>query len=224
MVRRRTAVSTAAVALLLASPALTACGSGPNRTGAAAVVGNQRIAVATVESQVDDLRSAADTNPQAEQNIGATAQLPQRVLNVIVQQRVVNKALADSGITVTAGEVQQQYDAALQQLGGGDRKQFESAMLSQYGTPPDQITGYLREQIGLTKIIQSLGYQPGSDGGDKALEDAMVKTAKSLHVHVNPRYGAWDATSASIGNTKEAWVVNKTPTSAPDASTAGGAA
>ncbi|WP_335971067.1 MULTISPECIES: SurA N-terminal domain-containing protein [Streptomycetaceae] len=212
MVRRRTAaVSTAAVALLLASPALTACGSGPNRTGAAAVVGDQRIAVSSVQARVADLRTAASGDPQAAQAVAAATQLPTQVLNVMVQNQVVDKALAGKHLTVTAGEVQREYDAEVRQLAGGSRKSYEAGMLAQYGTPPDQIDSYLREKIGITKIISALGYQPGSDGGEKALEDYMVTTAKSLHVHINPRYGAWDGKSASIGKVKNPWVVDKTP-------------
>ncbi|SEG36178.1 SurA N-terminal domain-containing protein [Actinacidiphila yanglinensis] len=216
MVRRRTAVSTAAVALLLASPALTACGSGPNRTGAAAVVGDQRIAVATVQDQVADLRTAANANPQAAQAVAGATQLPTQVLNVIVQTRVVDKALAAKGLTVTAGEVQREYDAEVQQLAGGDRKAYETGMLVQYGTAPDQIDSYLHEKIAITKIISALGYQAGSDGAEKALEDYMVKTAASLDVHINPRYGAWDGKSASIGKVKNPWVVDKTPVASTD--------
>ncbi|BBA97762.1 putative lipoprotein [Actinacidiphila reveromycinica] len=217
MVRRRTAaVSTAAIALLLASPALTACGSGPDRAGAAAVVGDQRIAVSTVQARVTDLRDAASGDPQAEQAVAGATQLPTQVLNVIVQNRVVDRALADKHLTVTAGEVQREYDAEVQQLAGGSREQYEAGMLAQYGTPPDQIDSYLREKIGITKIIAALGYQPGSDGGEKALEDYMVKTAKSLDVHINPRYGVWDGTSASIGKVKDPWVVDKTPVAGTD--------
>ncbi|MFJ2959866.1 SurA N-terminal domain-containing protein [Streptomyces sp. NPDC087270] len=216
MVRRRTAVSTAAVALLLASPALTACGSGPNRTGAAAVVGGQRVTVSTVQARVSDLRTAANGNPQAAQAVSGATQLPTQVLNVIVQTQVVDKALADKGLTVSAGEVQREYDAEVQQLAGGSQKSYEAGMLAQYGTPPDQIDSYLHEKIAITKIIAALGYQPGSDGGEKALEDYMVQTAKSLHVHINPRYGVWDGKSASIGKVKDPWVIDKTPVTSPD--------
>ena len=101
MVRRRTAVSLAAAALLLASPALTACGSAPAHAGAAAVVGNHRITVATLESQVNDLRSAAAKSPQGEQLLQAAGNLPSQLLSRLVEDQVLDRTLSDAGLTVT---------------------------------------------------------------------------------------------------------------------------
>jgi hypothetical protein len=128
MVRRRTtAVTVAAAALLLASPALTACGSGPERSGAAAVVGDHRITIATLQSQVGDLRAAARTDPQFAQALAGTSQLSSHVLSSLVQDEVFARAAAQHGVTVSQGEVDQERQAVYRQFGG--RQQFEQQML-----------------------------------------------------------------------------------------------
>ncbi|MGK5549937.1 SurA N-terminal domain-containing protein, partial [Streptomyces sp. URMC 127] len=55
MLRRRTALSVTAAALLAAAPLLTACGQTAH-PGAAAVVGDDRITVSQLQRQVADVR------------------------------------------------------------------------------------------------------------------------------------------------------------------------
>jgi len=219
MVRRRTAVSVAA-GLLLAAPVLTACGSEPAHPGAAAVVGDHRIEVSTLQSQVNELRTAAAKSTEATQNF-SSLNLSDEVLSRLVYDQVLAKAMADAELTVTDHEVQQDHDAALTQFGGSE-SQLDEYLLANYGVAPTatEIDHFFRRDVAAGKVIQSLGYQPGSDGGNTALSQDMVKVSKSLGVQVNPRYGTWDAQKASIEAVKDPWVVDKTPVAADAAATA----
>jgi hypothetical protein len=198
MVRRRTAVSIAAAGLLLAAPVLTACGSEPAHPGAAAVVGDHRIEVATLESQVSELRTAAAKSTQATQNF-SSLNLSTEVLSRLVEDQVLAKAMADARLTVTDSEVQKDHDAALAQVGGSE-SQLDEYLLANYGVAPtaSEVDHFFRRDVAAGKVIQSLGYQPGSDGGNTALTQTLVKVSDSLGVHVNPRYGTWNAQKASI--------------------------
>jgi len=222
MVRRRTAVSIAAAGLLLASPALTACGSGPSDAGAAAIVGQHRITESTLQSQVNALRTAqTKAQQQGAQVTAAPAGLSAQTLSTLVQQQVIDHAVADAGLKVTEGEVQQDRAAALQQF-GGSQAQLDAVLLQQYSVVPSGAEAFFRTSAELTALTKRLGYQPGSDGGETALVARLSKTAKTLGVRINPRYGTWDAKNAVIGKTTDTWVVDKTPVasddSAPDAS------
>jgi hypothetical protein len=220
MVRRRTAVSLAAAGLLLAAPVLTACGSGPAHPGAAAVVGDHRIEVSTLQSQVNELRTAAAKSTQATQNF-SSLNLSSEVLSRLVEDQVLAKAMSDSRLTVTDSEVQKDHQAALAQFSGSE-VQLDEYLLANYGVAPTatEIDHFFRRDVAAGKVIQSLGYQPGSDGGNTALSQDMVKVSKSLGVQVNPRYGTWDAQKASIEAVKDPWVVDKTPVAADAAATA----
>ncbi|HEY5835394.1 SurA N-terminal domain-containing protein [Streptomyces sp.] len=209
MLRRRIAVPIAA-GLLLASPALTACGSDPAHPGAAAVVGDHRITVSALQSKVNEVRAAQAKSPQGDQLIDSSGTLSTQTLSMLVQNEVIDKAVRDAGITVSAGDVQREHAAALQQFGGSEQ-QLDSALLTQYKIAPSAVDAFFRTNVGVGKLIQSLGYQPGSDGGNAAVLAAITKTAASLGVHVNPRYGTWDARKAIIGTATDPWVVTKTP-------------
>ncbi|MGW5349953.1 SurA N-terminal domain-containing protein [Streptomyces sp. NPDC004031] len=214
MVRRRTAaVSIAAAALLLASPALTACGSGPDRTGAAAVVGDQRITVASLQSKVNQVRAAQEASPQSAQLLASSTKLSTQTLTMLVQTAVIERAADDAGVTVSEEEAQQDHAAALEQFGGSDQA-LNAALLQQFGIAPGEADTYFRTNALLGKLISSLGYQPGSDGGQTALLGILTKTADKLGVTVNPRYGTWDKKKASIGDTSDAWVITKPPAAA----------
>ncbi|MEW2520297.1 SurA N-terminal domain-containing protein [Actinacidiphila alni] len=215
MVRRRTAVSIAAAALLAASPALTACGSGPAHPGAAAVVGDQKITVSTLQHQVNQVRDAQAKSPQAAQLTSQSGKLSRQTLTMLVQSEVIDKAAADAGVTVSDAEVQQMHAQALQQF-QGDEAQFEQAVLEQAQVAPSGIDDYFRTTLQVNKLEQSLGYQPGSDTATEALVAALAKTSKSLGVHVNPRYGTWNVKQAVIGDTKEPWVVTKSASAVAD--------
>jgi hypothetical protein len=209
MVRRRTAVSTAAaVVLLLASPALTACGSsGPGRTGAAAVVGDQRISVSSLQAKVNAVRAEQAGSPQGDQMIAQSGKLSTQTLNLLVVSAVVEKAAQDAGVSASGDEVAQQHDMALQQA-GGNQKALDALLLQQYGFGTAEADTFFRTNVLVGKLIVSLGYQPGSDGGNTALNAALAKTAKKLGVTVNPRYGTWDPKNVGIGKAHDPWVVD----------------
>lgn len=221
MVRRRTAVSITAAALLAASPALTACGSGPAHPGAAATVGDQKISVATLQADVNELRSAAGTSAQGRQLLDSAGNLPQKLLDRLVQDHVLARAMTDAHVTVSDSEVQQEHQAALGQFNGSEA-QLDSTLLTQYGVAPTDIDHFFYRSVASGKLIQSLGLQPGSDGGNAALTQTLAKTAKTLDVRINPRYGTWDAKQATIGAHTDPWVVTKTQAEAA-APTADGA-
>jgi SurA N-terminal domain len=222
MVRRRTAVSIAAAGLLLASPALTACGSGPAHAGAAATVGQHRITMSTLQANVNTLRAAQTKALQqgAQPGQNASADLSTQTLSALVQQEVISRAVSDAHVTVSAGEVQQDKAQALQQFGGSE-SQLDAVLLQNYDVLPSGADAFFRTNVQLSKLIVRLGYQPGSDGGQTAVVAALSKTAKTLGVRINPRYGKWDEKNAVVGTATDPWVVNKTPTAPDDTATPG---
>lgn len=215
MVRRRTVVSFAAAGLLLASPLLTACGSGPAHTGAAAVVGDHRITVSTLQAQVDRLRDAAAGSPQVAQSLAQQSDLNTSVLNGLVLDQVLERTLSDQGITISDGDVRHQREAALQQQFGGNESALETYFLANYHVAPKDIDHFIRRSVAFTAIIQHAGYQPGSDGGNVVLEQTVSRTAKELGVTINPRYGTWDARQLQIGAVSDPWVVDRSKPAQP---------
>ncbi|MFG3101579.1 SurA N-terminal domain-containing protein [Streptomyces sp. NPDC048182] len=199
--RRRPALLLAAA--IAAAPLLTACGSDAH-PGAAAVVGDQRITVAQLESRVGEVRAAQRAavpgTEQYQQVVARTGTLTRDTLHGMVLDRVLHRAASDAGVRVTRKEVQQTRAGLEQQAGGA--KELENVWLQQYGVAPGRVEENLRLQIEAQKLAQSLGTDTSRPEFWKALSDASGK----LHIDLNPRYGRWDVQKSGRVDAKVPWV------------------
>lgn len=199
--RRPALLLTAAIAA--AAPLLTACGNDAH-PGAAAVVGDQRITVAQLESRVDEVReaqrAAVPDDTQYQQVVARTGTLTRDTLHGMVLDRVLHRAAQDAGVTVSRKEVQDMRDELEGQAGGPE--QLETVWLQQYGVAPDRLDDNLSVQIEAQKLAQSLGTDTSRPEFWQALSDA----SKKLDVDLNPRYGTWDVQKSSRVDTRTPWV------------------
>lgn len=207
--RRRTALLLSAA--IAAAPVLTACGNDAH-PGAAAVVGDQRITVAQLESRVKEVRAAqraaVTDDAQYAQAVAQTGTLTRDTLHGMVLDRVLHRAAEDAGITVTPHEVQEMRAGLEQQAGGA--KGLETAWLQQYGIPPQRLDDNLRLQLEAQKLASGLG----TDTSQPAFWNALSKASKTLGVDLNPRYGSWDAQKVARVDAKTPWVREITATPA----------
>ncbi|WP_328538345.1 SurA N-terminal domain-containing protein [Streptomyces sp. NBC_00344] len=213
--RRRTALSVSA-ALVAAAPLLAACGSQAH-PGAAAVVGKDRITVASVQAQVKAVRDAQNKSPQAAEMIKSSNNLSGMKLGSMIFDRVLAKAAADAGATVSRKDVQDARAQLVKQAGSEAR--LRQVYLQQNGIAPGQIDQALQEQVTASKLAQSLGADLGTSQGQASVLQAMSKASKSLGVDVNPRYGVWDSRKSQLGPYKAPWIaqVTKAPSAATGA-------
>nr|WSW68824.1 SurA N-terminal domain-containing protein [Streptomyces sp. NBC_00995] len=207
MHRRRRSALTVSAALLGAAPLLAACGSQAH-PGAAAVVGGDRITVATVQGQVAEVRQAQDTSEQSAQITSQSGQLGRAKLHGLILDRVLDKASADAGVTVTRAEIQQVRAQAVAQYKGEDG--LRAAVLQERWIAPGQIDAFLREQVQLTKLGQALGADPTTPAGTKTLGDALTKASEALKVDVNPRFGTWNNQQIQLAEYKAPWITQVT--------------
>ncbi|MBK3634713.1 SurA N-terminal domain-containing protein [Streptomyces sp. MBT97] len=199
--RRRTALLLSAA--IVAAPLLAACGNDAH-PGAAAVVGDQRITVAQLESRVDEVRTAqraaVTDEAQYKQAVAQTGSLARDTLHGMVLDKVLHRAAEDAGITVSRHEVQEMRAGLEQQAGGA--KGLETAWLQQYGVPPQRLDENLRLQL----EAQKLAARPGTNTSQPAFWNALSKSSKALGVDLNPRYGNWDAQKVARVDAKTPWV------------------
>ncbi|MFD5429428.1 SurA N-terminal domain-containing protein [Streptomyces sp. NPDC127084] len=213
--RRRTALALSA-ALVAAGPLLAACGNEAH-PGAAAVVGGERIEVSELQSQVEEARAAQAKAPDATQQINNTGQLSRAKLDGMIFGRVLEKAAADAGITVSRKEVQDARAGAVRQAGGA--KQYADMLLQQRGLAPDQIDEAVRKDVLVTKLAAAMGADLGTPQGQQKVGAALTKASQGLDIDVNPRYGSWDDTKFQLGEYKAPWITQVTKE--PDAVQAG---
>ncbi|MFE5732232.1 SurA N-terminal domain-containing protein [Streptomyces sp. NPDC056528] len=211
---RRTALAVSA-ALLAAAPLLTACG-GDAHPGAAAVVGGERIDVASLQAQVKDVRDAQAASPESAQLVASTGDLGRRKLNSMIFDRIVERVARDHGVTASRAELQATRTAFVRQSGGEDR--LATALLQEQGVAPGQIDDVVRRNVLLGKIADKVGADDSPEG-QKKLTDVFTAASKDLGVDVNPRYGAWDDTRIQLASATTPWL--RQVSGAPDAVGAG---
>ncbi|MFF1833835.1 SurA N-terminal domain-containing protein [Streptomyces sp. NPDC058231] len=200
--RRRTALLISA-ATLVAAPLLSACGNQAH-PGAAAVVGGDRIEVSTVQAQAAAVRTAQRDSKDSVQLISKSGQLSRAKLHGLIFDRILDKATADAGVTVSRGEIQQMRQSAAAQSGG--EAQLRTVMLQQNWVAPGQIDAVLREQVQLSKLAQALGADLQQPAGQKIVSEALSSASKSLHIDVNPRFGTWDNKQTQLADYKAPWI------------------
>ncbi|MFJ2201807.1 hypothetical protein [Streptomyces violaceusniger] len=195
MIRRHTALSvSAASALLLSAPLLTACGEAP-RPGAAAVMDGGRITVSELQGQVKAVREAQRHDPRAAQMVAGSGRLSQDTLIRMIQFRVIERAGKDNGISLTRREIQRARSAAEGQSGGATALR---ALYLQQGIAPGGIDEAVRMDLTRNALLRKLG--------TSKVNEVFARTSKALDIKVNPRYGKWDNSQGTAVLASEAWL------------------
>ncbi|WP_158674699.1 SurA N-terminal domain-containing protein [Streptomyces hoynatensis] len=207
MKRRTSAASVAAAAAATAALLLSGCSS-DNHPGAAAVVGGERISLASVQAQVEAVRAAQRAQPNGDQLLSGSGDLTRQTVNFLVYEEVLERAAADHGVRVSRRAVQEARDATEQSLGGAEALR-QVALAPQSGLPvagDEQIDRMLRSQLLYSGLAQRLGPAGDPQTAQQRLIEALTDTANEIGVDVNPRYGAWDAENITLAEADEPWL------------------
>ena len=193
---RRAAARWPVAAAVASAGALAIAGCGQTQLGAAALYSNQRISTAKLTAEVANLNAAyqADKtklNPQYTQ-----AQMPQQVLSWMLRFATTNQLAKRLGIQVTPAYAQRQANAEKAKLAQSGDTLKQAAVLN--GLPPDllpELGRWLAIQLKLQKML-SHGVAPTTSAAQQVLlakiNHVQCLTAKSMHIKVNPQYGAYD--------------------------------
>jgi hypothetical protein len=191
--RRRTVRVLAAGLALTAGLAATGCE--PVKAGAAAVVGQERLATSELHATVEQI---TEEQEKAGGGHGDAAQLQRQVLTRQIVGVIVDEAAERRDLSVTRGEVDARLDQLAQGVGG--REKFEKAVVSD-GVSPDELPGLIRQ----TLLIEKLGEQlvPGSGEQvqvqrQQATGRVLTRIAREIGVTVSPRFGTWDPQRAQL--------------------------
>jgi hypothetical protein len=185
---------------------LAACS--PLKIGAAAVVGNQRITSATLDSDVSSLQQA--DNQYGGNQIPADQQ-PQAVLSWLIRFAIRDKVASDNGISVNKNQINSalaDVNSELEENAEQNGSSFNglAGALADLGLPPTQnlITAlgqweaqelaYIEKQNG-GKLPTS---QTAADNAEAELNKADCRAANSLNIQVSPQYGRLDYSSYTI--------------------------
>jgi hypothetical protein len=177
---------------------LAACS--PVQVGAAAIVGNQRITVSSLDSQVSNLKAAAA--PYGSSIPLTTAQMPSATLSWLIRFAVMNQVAATNGISVTDAQSQAGL-SALDDVAEENGFSSTAELLIANGVPPQLFSqvGRWDAQETAYGVKMNGGKEPTTSAQQTAFSNAINKAectaAASLNISVSPQFGRFDyATTA----------------------------
>jgi SurA N-terminal domain len=200
----RRLVTTSAV-VVGAALVVTACS--PVKLGSAAIVGNERITIATLDTEVNNLSQTVKLYPGTVQL--SQAQKTQQTLTWLIRFKINDEVARQAGITVSTAEAQKALDeiysaAKANAQAQGIRNVTLNLILVANGIPPNLASEVGRYQAIDNKFAEQVngGQEPTSTAAQSAttakLNMARCRAAKALSVQVNPQFGRLDYTQVAV--------------------------
>ena len=195
------------VSAVVLGAGLLLAGCSPVKFGAAAITGNQRITIATLDTQVTNLSQAVKQYPGTIQL--SPAQETQETLSWLVRFQINEEMARQNGITVTPAQAQ----AALAQIYAAAKASAEAQGLSNVtldlilaanGIPPDLAPEVGRYQAINDQFVRQVnGGQiptttPAQTATTAKLQHAQCEAAKALTIKINPQFGQLNYTQFQV--------------------------
>ena len=211
---------------LVVGVGLLAAACSPVKMGSAAIVGNERITIATLDTDVTNLNQAVKLYPGI---VSLTpAQATQATLTWLIRYQVQEELAKQAGITISTAQAQ----AALASAYAGAKANAEAQgltdvslnlILAASGIPPSTADEFGRFEAIQTEFVKNAngGTLPASTSTaitDK-FNQAQCVAAKDLDIQVNPQFGRLDYTQYAVVPAPS--VVSRAPGPAPTASPSG---
>lgn len=181
---RLTRTAAALAIALVAAAGLTGCSD--QRLGAAAVVDGKRISTDDVQASTRDYLKIV---PGAD-----SGQVQRDILQRLILSEVIDKVARKEGVGVSAGRVAAARDDLLKSTGG--RKGLIRALAGQQQPSvlaPAYLDRWFKDQLLFRRITTKLaaGGDPTSAVETNKTSTLLSRTARSMDIEVNPRYGKW---------------------------------
>ncbi|HWN59607.1 MAG TPA: hypothetical protein VNO25_02970 [Streptosporangiaceae bacterium] len=197
----RRLVKASAIVIGAASFCLAVAACAPVKMGAAAVVGNQRITIAALDTEVTNLAQAAARYP-TQVNLNAS-QRTQATLTWLIRYQINEELARQQGITVSTAQGQQALSNAVKMAESSAEQQGltnvnQNLILALSGIPPDTSNelGRYESILGQYLTIANGGTAPTSSSAQTAAGNKLTKAeclaAKALNISVNPQFGQLD--------------------------------
>jgi hypothetical protein len=186
---------------------LAVAGCSPVKMGAAAVVGNQRVTVANLDTEAGMLTSAV--KPYTTVVTLTPTQITQETLGWLIRFKINEQLASQQGITVTSA----QAEAALNEIYAEGKSQAAQAGIAKATNDlilvANGIAPNLATELGRFQAIEDQ-FLKGLNGGkiptntttlntdEGKLTHAQCLAAKSLNIKVNPQFGRLDYSNYSV--------------------------
>ena len=196
-----------ASAVVIGVGLVAGCAVTPVKMGAAAIVGSQRISIATLGTEVGNLNQAASHYPGV---VTLTpTQATQATLTWLIRYQVNEEVARQAGITVSAEQAQVALQAAYANAKASAEQQGLTnvtldLILAASGVPPDTAAELGRYEAIANEYLKIAngGTAPTSSSAqtaaDSKLSLAECQAAKALNIAVNPQFGQLDYSQLQV--------------------------
>jgi hypothetical protein len=203
--------------------AVAACS--PVKMGAAAVVGNQRITIATLDTEATNLSRAAAQYPTIV-NLNAS-QRTQATLTWLIRYQINEEVARQAGLTVSTAQAQQALNQAYTSAKSAAEQQgltkvTLSLILAASGIPPNTSTELGRYEAIANQYLTAANGGTAPAAGSAAetaagnkLSKAECLAAKALNISVNPQFGQLNYNGYQIVAAPPAVARTQVPSPAP---------
>jgi len=200
---RRTRLAAFGALSVGACAVLAACS--PVKMGSAAIVGDQRITVSSLDTQVSNLQTAA--KPYGSQVQLTSSQMPAAVLGWLIRFAIQDEVTASAGISLTQQQVQAgvaSINSQAQSAAASNGLSSAQAVLFSAGISPQMLPAlgqYQAQEIAYAEKVNG-GKLPSTTAEDNTVDAALTKAectaAKSLNIQVNPQFGRLDYSQYTV--------------------------
>jgi len=186
---------------------VTGCAVTPVKMGSAAIVGNERISIATLDTEVTNLSQAAKKYPGV---VSLTAtQQTQATLTWLIRYQIYEELARQAGITVSPAQAQEALNQAVASAESAAKQQgltnvTQELILAASGIPPSTSTQLGRYEAIANEYLRIAngGTAPTSSSAQTAagnkLNKAECQAAKALNIQVNPQFGQLDYSQLQV--------------------------
>ena len=193
--------------VLVLGAGIVLAGCAPVKFGSAAIVGNQSITIATLDTDASSL--SLNAKPFANLFKLSQAEATQDTLTWLIRFQINEQLARAEGITVSTAQAQ----AALAAIYAEAKSELESEgvsdvtlnyILSYIGIPPNLAPEVGRYQAIETQYVEQVngGKVPTSTAAQTAttakLQQAQCVAAKTLQIQVNPQFGRLNYTQFAV--------------------------
>jgi hypothetical protein len=196
-----------ASAIVIGVGLVAGCAVTPVKLGSAAIVGNDRITISTLGTEVTNLNQAAKQYPNI---VTLTpAQETQATLTWLIRYQINEEVARQAGITVTAAQAEAALAAAYASAKTSAEQQGLTnvtlvLILAASGIPPNTSVELGRYEAIANEYlaIANGGTAPTSSSAQTAagnkLSQAQCQAAKALNIQVNPQFGQLDYSQLQV--------------------------
>lgn len=182
------------VALMLTASLflLTGCA----KMDAAAIIGDVEIPLATVQASIDDIVSERGEIDRSGSELPIGEALVQSQAQFHITIVLLDELAKQFGIEITETEIDAERASIVEQVGGEEALSLAlvGAVIAQQDFKKYIIASKIYERLG--EILLSQGIAEADLGS--ARQSLIADKAKELSVTLNPRYGTWDQSTASV--------------------------